>query len=261
MALWGVDPSHSTHRRVRSIYRLKLTCFFFQAEDGIRDLTVTGVQTCALPIYLFSAALSLVAVLLVIYGLKRIAEHGLGWVAALAIVTGLVVGIVFLRRQRALAHPLIDLHLFRSRAFSAALAVYLLGTLVVFGAYIFIAQYLQLVLGLSPLAAGLWTLPSMAAFIVGSVVVPLIARRVRPWSLITAGLVLAAVGFAVLTQVDGADALRAIVIGSVIYSLGFSPVVILATDLIVGSAPVERAGAASAISETKIGRASCRERV
>ena len=199
---------------------------------------------------LFSAALSLVAVLLVIYGLKRIAEHGLGWVAALAIVTGLVVGIVFLRRQRALAHPLIDLHLFRSRAFSAALAVYLLGTLVVFGAYIFIAQYLQLVLGLSPLAAGLWTLPSMAAFIVGSVVVPLIARRVRPWSLITAGLVLAAVGFAVLTQVDGADALRAIVIGSVIYSLGFSPVVILATDLIVGSAPVERAGAASAISET-----------
>src|SRR2546430_3905841 len=89
---------------------------------------------------LFSAALSLVAVLLVIYGLKRIAEHGLGWVAALAIVTGLVVGIVFLRRQRALAHPLIDLHLFRSRAFSAALAVYLLGTLVVFGAYIFIAQ-------------------------------------------------------------------------------------------------------------------------
>src|SRR5688572_31517456 len=30
--------------------------FFFQAEDGIRDLTVTGVQTCALPIYLRSAA-------------------------------------------------------------------------------------------------------------------------------------------------------------------------------------------------------------
>jgi DHA2 family multidrug resistance protein-like MFS transporter len=90
----------------------------------------------------------------------------------------------------------------------------------------------------------------MAAFIAGSVVVPLMARRVRPWSLIGFGLVLAAVGFGVLTQVGGADGLRAIVIGSVIYSLGFSPVVILATDLIVGSAPVERAGAASAISET-----------
>jgi len=56
----------------------------------------------------------------------------------------------------------------------------------------------------------------------------------------------------VRTQVDGKgpSALAVIVLGSVIYSLGFSPVVILATDLIVGSAPVERAGAASAISET-----------
>jgi len=196
---------------------------------------------------LFSAALSLAAVLLVIYGLKRVAEHGLGWVPAFTIVTGLAVGAAFLRRQRALAHPLIDLRLFRSRAFSASLAVYLLGTLVAFGAYIYIAQYLQLVLGLPPLQAGLATVPSMAAFVVGSMLVPVIARRVRPWSLMAAGLVLAAVGFGVLAQAGG---LHVIVIGSVIYSLGFSPVVILATDLIVGSAPVERAGAASAISET-----------
>jgi DHA2 family multidrug resistance protein-like MFS transporter len=199
---------------------------------------------------LFSAALSLVAVLLVIYGLKRIAERGPGWLPALTIVTGLAVGAAFLRRQRTLAHPLIDLQLFRSRAFSASLAVYLLATLVAFGAYIFIAQYLQLVLGLSPLQAGLATVPSMVGFIAGSLVVPVLARRVRPWSLIGAGLVVGAVGFGVLTQVDGAAGLGVIVFGSVIYSLGLSPVVILATDLIVGSAPVERVGAASAISET-----------
>src|SRR5712692_6662046 len=202
---------------------------------------------------LFSAALSLAAVLLVIYGLKRVAEHGLGWVPAFTIVTGLAVGAAFLRRQRALAHPLIDLRLFRSRAFSASLAVYLLGTLVAFGAYIYIAQYLQLVLGLRPLQAGLATVPSMAAFVVGSMLVPVIARRVRPWSLMAAGLVLAAVGCGVLAQADeagGAGGLQVIVIGSIIYSLGFSPVVSLAADLIVGSAPVERAGAASAISET-----------
>src|SRR5207247_9134250 len=105
-------------------------------------------------------------------------------------------------------------------------------------------------LGLSPLKAGLATVPSMAAFIVGSMVVPVLARRVRPSSLRGAGLVVGAVGFGVLTQVDGATGLGAIVIGSVIYSLGLSPVVILATDIIVGSAPVERAGSASAISET-----------
>ena len=199
---------------------------------------------------LVSAGLSLAAVLSVIYGLKRIAEAGVAWLPAVFIVTGLVLGFQFLRRQRRLADPLIDLRLFRVPAFSASLATYTLGTFVAFGAYIFIAQYLQLVLGLSPLQAGLWTVPSMAAFIAGSMLVPAIIRRFRPAHVMAVGLVLAATGFGVLTQVEGDSGLAVIVAGSVVYSIGISPVVILATDLIVGSAPVERAGSASAISET-----------
>jgi MFS transporter, DHA2 family, multidrug resistance protein len=199
---------------------------------------------------LFSAAQSLAAVLLVIYGLKKLAEDGPGWPPALSIVAGLAIGLLFVRRQGTLTHPLIELQLFRVPAFSASLAAYTLGTLVAFGVYIFIAQYLQLVLGLSPLRAGLATVPSMAAFVVGSMVVPVIARRVRPAYLMGAGMVIAAIGFGMLTQVDRASGLTVLIIGSIIYSLGISPVVIVATDLIVGSAPVERAGAASAISET-----------
>jgi MFS transporter, DHA2 family, multidrug resistance protein len=199
---------------------------------------------------LVSAALSLAAVLSVIYGLKRIAEHGPAGLPFLSIAAGVAVGIAFARRQLALTHPLIDLRLFRSAAFSGSLVIYMIGTFVAFGIYVFIAQYLQLVLGLSPLKAGLWTVPSMAAFVVGSMVVPLLVRRVRPPYLIGAGLVLAAIGFAILTQVQGPAAIPVLVTGSVIYSLGTSPVVILATDLIVGSVPVERAGAASAMSET-----------
>jgi DHA2 family multidrug resistance protein-like MFS transporter len=65
-----------------------------------------------------------------------------------------------------------------------------------------------------------------------------------------AGLALAAVGFGMLTQVDEASGLAPLVSGSVVFSLGLAPVFTLATDLIVGSAPPERAGAASAISET-----------
>jgi DHA2 family multidrug resistance protein-like MFS transporter len=199
---------------------------------------------------LLSAALSLAAVLSVIYGLKRIAEDGLEWLPIVSILAGVTVGIAFVRRQLVLADPLIDLRLFRSAAFSGSLVIYMIGTFVGFGIYVFIAQYLQLVLGLSPLKAGLWTLPSMGAYIVGSMVVPLLVRRVRPPYLIGAGLVLAAIGFAILTQVEGQSSIAVLVIGSVVYSLGISPVVILATDLIVGSVPVERAGAASAISET-----------
>src|SRR5688572_27278012 len=109
---------------------------------------------------LLSAALSLVAVLAVIYGLKQMAQDGLEWLPVVSILAGLAVGFAFLRRQGRLAHPLIDVRLFRAPAFSASLAVYTLGILVLFGTFFFIFQYLQLVLGLSPLVAGLWTLPS-----------------------------------------------------------------------------------------------------
>jgi DHA2 family multidrug resistance protein-like MFS transporter len=128
--------------------------------------------------------------------------------------------------------------------------LYLLGTLIAFGAYIFIAQYLQLVLGLSPLRAGVATVPSMLGFVAGSMTVPFIARHVRPAYAMAAGLGLAALGLGMLTQVSPTSGLATIVIGSTLYALGLSPVVILATDLIVGSAPMEKAGAASAISET-----------
>jgi DHA2 family multidrug resistance protein-like MFS transporter len=199
---------------------------------------------------LASAAMSLAAVLLAIYGLKQIAQDGFRWLPASSIVAGLAVGLAFLRRQRALASPLIDLRLFRAPAFSASLITYMLGTFVGFGAYVFMAQHLQLVLGLSPLEAGLWTLPWAGAFIVGSSLTAVIARRFRPVSVVVAGLVLAAIGFGVLTQAGGPSGLPVLVTGSVVYSLGLAPVFTLANDMIIGNAPPERAGAASAISET-----------
>src|SRR5258706_15157602 len=91
---------------------------------------------------LTSAALSLAAVLAVIYGLKHIAQNGSGWPPALVILAGFVVGYVFVRRQRTLADPLIDLRLFRVPAFSASLATNILGFLVMFSAFLYIAQYL-----------------------------------------------------------------------------------------------------------------------
>jgi DHA2 family multidrug resistance protein-like MFS transporter len=199
---------------------------------------------------LISAALSLVGVLLVIYGLKQIAQNGWAWLPALSIVAGVGVGVVFVRRQRGLADPLIDLRLFQVPAFSAALAAYTLATFVAFGVFVFIAQYLQLVLGLSPMQAGLWTTPFAVAFIVGSTVTPRIVRYVRPAFVMAGGLVIAAVGFGLLTQVSGPSALAILVTSFVTFCLGLAPVFTLATDVIIGSAPPERAGAASALSET-----------
>jgi DHA2 family multidrug resistance protein-like MFS transporter len=197
-----------------------------------------------------SAALSLVAVLAAIYGLKQVAQDGFGWRPVLAITAGLAVGAAFVVRQHSLRDPLIDLQLFRAPAFSAALAANTLALFAAFGIFLFTAQYLQLVLGLSPLQAGVWTLPESGGFIIGSMLAPVLTRWVRPAFVISAGLVLAAFGFGLLSQVGAGSGLARLVLGSVVLSLGIAPVVTLATDLIVGSAPAERAGAAAAMSET-----------
>jgi len=204
---------------------------------------------------LVSAAMALVAVLAVVFGLKLTAQDGFDGLAGLAgaaILVGLVVGLLFARRQLTLADPMIDLRLFQNTAFNASLATNLLGIFIAVGYFLFVAQYLQLVLGLSPLEAGLWSLPSAVGFIVGSNLAPRILRRVRPAPVIGAGLAMAAVGLAVLTQVGGShDADLAILAGaSLLVSLGLAPVFTATTDLIVSSAPPERAGAASGISET-----------
>jgi DHA2 family multidrug resistance protein-like MFS transporter len=199
---------------------------------------------------LASAALSVIAVLAAIYGFKQIAQDGLTLPPVLFILAGVGVGAVFIRRQSVLGQPLVDLRLFRAPGFSATLVTNTVSCFLPFAAFLYTAQYLQLVLGLSPLQAGVWTVPSACGFVAGSLLTPMIVRRLRPALLMAAGMALAAVGFGVLTLVGGGSSLAVVVTGSVLFSLGLAPEFTLATDLMVGTAPPERAGEASGISET-----------
>jgi MFS transporter, DHA2 family, multidrug resistance protein len=197
-----------------------------------------------------SAIMAVGAVLAVIFGLKQIAQEGPGLLAIVAIVVGLIVGVLWVRRQRQLADPMIDLALFRLPRFNAALVVNFLAIFVAVGYFLFIAQYLQLVADLTPFQAGLLSLPSAIAFIVGSQAAPRIVQRVNPAYLISGGLAFGSLGLFLLTQVGTTNGLLPLVVASVVISLGLAPVFGLTTELIVGSAPPERAGAASGISET-----------
>jgi DHA2 family multidrug resistance protein-like MFS transporter len=199
---------------------------------------------------LVSSFMSLSAVLTIIFGLKRIAAGGVGALAVAAILTGVVIGWLFVRRQLRLADPLIDLRLFRLPAFSAALATYGLTTFLIFGGFLFLPQFLQLVRGLSPLQAGMWTIPWAVAFVAGSWLTPPLAKRMRRGPLIAGGLVVTALSYGMLAAIDAGTGFAWFAIATSFMALGASPVVTLTTDLIVGSAPPERAGAASAISET-----------
>jgi DHA2 family multidrug resistance protein-like MFS transporter len=137
---------------------------------------------------LISTAMSVIAVLAVIYGLKQIAQDGVSVAPGLVILGGLCVGLAFLRRQTKLADPLIDLLLARAPAFDAALAANTTGFFVLFGSSLLIAQYLQSVLGLSPFEAGVWSVPGAAGFILGSMLTPAIVRRVSAGSVVAGGL-------------------------------------------------------------------------
>jgi MFS transporter, DHA2 family, multidrug resistance protein len=199
---------------------------------------------------LASVGLSLGALLLVTYGITRIAEHGVGGLAPITIVAGLLVGAVFLRRQRSLSYPLVDVGLFRSPTFAIACAALLVSVFVVSGTDLFVAQYLQLVHSVNPFAAGLWLLPAVISIIIGSMVAPYITRRVSSGVAVAASLTIAAAGLLVLTQLDPISDLIVLVSGTSLIGLGAGVVGTLGTDIVVAAAPPERAGAASAISET-----------
>ncbi|MGQ0844205.1 MAG: MFS transporter [Sporichthyaceae bacterium] len=199
---------------------------------------------------LASAVMSVVAALGVVYGLKDIATHGVNHTATAAICGGLLVGVAWVYRQQRLSDPMIDVSLFKVRAFNAALSVNFFAIFVMIGYFIFVFQYLQLVLGLSPLEAGAWGVPGAIGFVLTSQLTPRIVGRVGVKPLVTGGLGVAVVGLAVLLGVRADGGLAVVVVGSVIISLGLGPVFGLTTELIVGSAPPEKAGAASGISET-----------
>jgi len=204
----------------------------------------------ARPLDLASAALSLFAVLAVIYGVKRLVEHDDLLVSLAAILFGIVLAVIFVRRQRGLAHPHIELSLFAAPAFRASLGVYAVIGLVMFGIYYFIPQYFQLVAGLSPLSAALWTSPGALAFVVGSMwTARWVARFGRERTLI-AGQAVAAAGLLATAFVTATDSVVLLAVASVVASIGFAPVITIANDLIVGTAPPERAGAASGVAET-----------
>jgi DHA2 family multidrug resistance protein-like MFS transporter len=199
---------------------------------------------------LIGAAMLLVAVLAVIFGLKQIAQDGLSTPPVVSALLGIAVGAAWVRRQLTSADPMIDLNLLRIPQFGASLAVNFLAVFVLIGYFLFVEQFLQLVLGLTPLEAGLWSLPSAISFVVGSTVAPRIVRRVRPAYLMAGGLALGAVGLLLLAQVGSTNGLFVLVTASIAISLGLAPVFGLTTDLIVSAAPPERAGAASGVSET-----------
>lgn len=199
---------------------------------------------------LTSVALYIAAILPTTFGIKELARNGWQPAYILAIVAGVAMGWAFVHRQRSLASPLLDLKLFANRAFSTTLGSMLAYTMLSGATMVFVTQYLQLVGGLSPLQAGLGMVPGMLSSIVGFQLSPLLARKIRPAYLISAGLAISVSGLIVISSAGATNGLTPVILGFALIGFGTGPLITLGTNLIISSAPPEKAGSAAAISQT-----------
>lgn len=207
-------------------------------------------QSPGRPIDPISVVLSVVSMLSITYAVKHGAEQGISPIAIAFLALGLLAGLAFVHRQRRLRYPLFDLGLFRNTDFTAVLGANTMALFAWVGASLLVAQYLQLVIGMSPLTAGLWTVPPAVACIVGCLGAPALSKRLSPVSVVSGSLFLTAVGLAILAFFSSEGRLTAIILGMTVLGLGVASIVTLGTDLILTTAPPEKAGAVSAISET-----------
>jgi DHA2 family multidrug resistance protein-like MFS transporter len=197
-----------------------------------------------------SVALSLAAMLPLVYGVKEAVAHGATLAPLAAIAAGLGFGAGFVRRQRGLADPMLDVTLFTGRAFAGAVSVMVLGILAVNALLFLLPQYLQLVRGVPALEAGLWMVPVALLAVLGSLLTPRAAGRLGRSAVLAVAAAGGALACLALTRVDAASALPVVVGLVAVAALGATPPGVLGTDLVVGSVPPERAGSAAAVSET-----------
>ncbi|WP_448852874.1 MFS transporter [Corynebacterium sp. 335C] len=182
------------------------------------------------------------------YAVKAVASGKDLPVILVAAALGVAGLIAFVRRQKVAENPLLDLTLFRNPRFTGAVTVNVVSVFALLGFIFFITQELMLGHGLSPFQAGLTLLPGAAvAVLAGLLVVPLVSR-VPMRMVIAAGMLFGILGYVI--SAIGTGALTSVIVAFVLVSLGIGMAETVSNDLVVSSAPSDRAGAASAVSET-----------
>ncbi|GAB3846774.1 MFS transporter [Micromonospora andamanensis] len=201
-----------------------------------------------------SVALSVTGILAMVYGLQELAagqETGTGsvWPNLAIVAGGILVLTVFVRRQRRLTNPLFDLSLLANRRMAVSLVTLLIVGVGVVGMFYLFTQHLQWVIGLSPLRAGLWTLPFVAVNISGALLAPVLTARIPAATVVAGGLAVAALG-AALVVVTGTGAPLPLLVAAIsVTGLGHGAAIALVSDLIISSAPAGQTGSAAAAQE------------
>ena len=167
----------------------------------------------------------------------------LGFTAATALLSA------FVDWERRTPQPMLDLSFLSSARFSAAAVSVTLVFFALFGSVFFLSQYLQFVLGYTPLESGVRVTP-VATLIVGAPLAVLLARRTGDKLVVTAGLALVSASLLLLATTSETDGYGHVVVVLVLLGLGIGLTMTPATDAVMGSLPVTKAGVGSAMNDT-----------
>ncbi|WP_052161400.1 MFS transporter [Hoeflea sp. BAL378] len=185
----------------------------------------------------------------IVFAIKELAKPlpSYGSIGLAALVGSLAL-VLFIRRQQRSAHPLIDFSLFRNELFSAGVATAVLASFAIVGVELVVSQRLQLVLGMSPLEAGLSILPIPLGAFLGSPITGLLLPRWGGAETLWRAIELAAFGLAGYLVVYDAGVIQQIACLSVL-GVGLGAAMTAASSLIMLSAPPDRAGMAASLEE------------
>ncbi len=197
-----------------------------------------------------SIGLSMATMIPIVYAIKELAVHGLSSIAPVLFGIGLVFGWLFVRRQLRIASPMLDMRLFRNPTFSGALLVNLLSVVGLVGFLFFVAQHLQLVVGLGPMQAGFALVPGLAAMILSGLLIVPVAKRFPARIVVPVALAFSVLGYLMVAFATADGALWLLIAAFVALGIGIGAAETVSNELILASAPPNKAGAASAVSET-----------
>ncbi|MET9878042.1 MFS transporter [Actinacidiphila glaucinigra] len=198
------------------------------------------------------AVMAALGILGAILGVKRIGGGAAPYEpsALVPLLVGLALLVLFVRRQRRREHPLIDIGMFVRPAFGTSVGCIVLALLALVGLELIAVQYLQLVLGLSPLQTGLRLLPLTLAAMGAGLLGSRMLGSFGPRAMVSSGFVLTACAVLVLTLMGQHDRPGVLTAGFVLLGFGLETTLFGAYESMLSDAPAEQAGGAAAIGET-----------
>lgn len=176
-----------------------------------------------------------------------------GWTDPLTLAGFIIAGIMiagFIRWELTTKWPMLDPRFFKIPAFSMGSVAITFVFMTMFGFFFLIIQFFQFAQGLSPIQSAVRTLPLTAVFFIVAPISVTLAKKFGPRVTIPAGLVLAAVGLALMGTIEPETSYGFVVIPIIVMAAGMAVLMPPASENIVASLPQDKAGVGSAVNDT-----------